>query len=175
VARTMTSRKRALWMGGWLAAVWFLGGPPLHAADESRYATITITGRLTDPETGKPMVGAVVHFVSTAEEGQKFSGSTDQEGNFSISGLGFGDYAVDITTSEGEVIRGVNAVPVTENAPVEILLKISKRVRTTTSVENRPERFVAAISQETPPVNWKRFWKEFAAFFGLTAATAAGL
>ena len=171
----MRSRKNALCIGMAVAGCWLLAAQGLRAADESRYATITITGRLTDPETGKPMVGAVVQFVSTAEEGQKLAGSTDQQGNFTISGLTFGGYVVNITTADGEVIRGVNTVPVSENGPVGILLKISKRARTTTSVENRPERFVAAITEEAPPVNWKRFWREFAAFFGVAAGMGAGI
>jgi len=147
---------------------------PLFAVDDSRYAQITIKGSLTDPETGKPMVGAVVRFVSTAEEGSKFVGISDQGGKFFMPGLTFGDYVVDITTADGEVIRGINTIPLSADAPVEIVLKISKRVRSTTSVENRPERFVAVV-QKGPEINWPRFWKEFAVFFGVAAGAGAGL
>jgi hypothetical protein len=143
------------------------------AADESRYVSVTIRGKLTDPETGQAMAGAAVRFVSTAEEGRKHLAITDQEGQFFVSGLTYGDYAVEIETATGERIHGINAFPVSADAPIEVLLKISKRVRSTTSVENRPERFVAVI--EAPErINWRRFWKEFATFFGVAAGVGAG-
>lgn len=151
-----------------------VSGTPIVAVDDSRYAKITINGRLADPETEQPMVGAVVRFVSTAEDGEKFVGITDKEGKFQVPGMAFGDYVVDITTGDGEVIRGINTLPLSADAPLEIILKISRRVKSTTSVENRPERFVAAVQKEKG-IDWPRFWKEFAAFFGAVAGAGVGL
>src|SRR5207245_6245080 len=44
--RMMRSRKHALGIGMVMAGCWLLAASELHAADESRYATITITGKL---------------------------------------------------------------------------------------------------------------------------------
>lgn len=144
------------------------------AADQSRYVSVTIRGKLTDPETGQAMAGAAVRFVSTEEEGRKHLAITDQEGKFWVSGLTYGDYAVEIETATGERIHGINALPVSAEAPIEVLLKISDRIRSTTSVENRPERFVAVV--EAPErINWRRFWREFATFFGVAAGVGAGV
>lgn len=143
------------------------------AADESRYVSVTIRGKLTDPENGQAMSGAAVRFVSTEDEGRKHLAITDKEGQFFVSGLTYGDYAVEIETATGERIHGINAFPVSADALIEVLLKISKRVRSTTSVENRPERFVAVV-QAPERVNWRRFWKEFATFFGVAAGVGAG-
>jgi len=170
----MKSTGRKLWMV--ILSAFFLlpASRPLNAADDSRYARVTIKGSLTDPETGRPMVGAVVRFLLNSEEGTKFVGITDKDGKFFVPGMTFGDYVVDITTADGEIIRGVNELPVTPEAPVELLLKISRRVRSTTSVESKPERFVAVVQKEQG-INWHRFWKEFAVFFGAAAGAGAGL
>ena len=71
-------------------------------------------------------------------------------------------------TEEGERIWGINSLPVVPGEPVEIILKISDKVDSSTSVENQPERFAAVV--EKRQVRWKRFWKEFAAFWGSAAA-----
>jgi len=136
-----------LWTMMLAAVVLLPAARPLAAADDSRYATVTIRGTLSDPETGRPMPGAVVRFISTAEDGTKFVGITDQKGAFFVPGLQFGGYVVDITTADGEAISGLNELPVTPEAAVEILLKISRRVRSRTLVDNRPQRFVAVIQR----------------------------
>ncbi len=142
----------------------------LAAPDDARYVSVTIHGKLTDPETGSPMVGAIVSFVATEEEGRKETGTTDAEGNFEVSGLTYGDYAVEIETAEGEHIRGINAFPVTGDKPVEVILKISNRLKSSTSLQNQPERFMALVTRDQGVSNWKRFWRELAGFFGSAAA-----
>lgn len=143
----MNSAGRMAWAGMLAAAVLLAAPRPLAAADDSRYATVTIRGSLSDPETGRPMPGAVVRFISTAEDGTKFVGITDEKGAFFVPGLQFGVYVVNITTADGEVISGVNELPVTPEAAVGVLMKISKRIRSRTLVDNRPQRFVAVIQR----------------------------
>jgi len=143
----MKSTGRVVWASMLAAFVLLPAARPLAAVDDSRYATVTIRGSLSDPETGRPMSGAVVRFISTAEDGTKFVGITDEKGAFFVPGLQFGGYVVNITTADGEVISGVNELPVTPAAAVEVLLKISKRVRSRTLVDNRPQRFVAVIQR----------------------------
>ena len=163
-----TRSTRSIWMAVvTLACVLPLTVPPCAAeADEGRYVSVTIRGRLTDPETESPMAGAVLRFISTAEDGRKVMGITDGEGRFEVMGLTYGSYVMEIETAEGEQIRGVNAVNV-QDQPVEITLKISDRVKSSTSVDSRPDRFFVVVEKKGP--KWNRFWREFAGFFGVAA------
>lgn len=146
-----------------------MAGVPALAADNSRYALVTIHGRLTDPETGRAMAGATITFTSMDEPGQKSQGVTGEDGRFEVKGLTFASYAIVIETASGERIHGINTLPLKADKPVEVLLKISNRLESTTTVENQADRFVVAV--EAPPqTDWKRFWKEFGAFFGTAAS-----
>lgn len=145
--------------------------PTAEAVDDSRYLRVNISGRLTDPETEEPMVGAAIHFVSIEEEGDKHLAITDHSGNFEVGNLGFSSYAMTIETAEGERIWGVNALDVAEDEPIVIVLKISDRIESTTEIGNLPGRFFAVVRKED--INWRRFWQEFAAFFGAAAGLGA--
>lgn len=142
----------------------------LAAPDDARYVSVTIRGKITDPENGSPMVGAVVNFVSTEEEGQQQTGTTDAEGNFEVSGLIFGEYAVEIETAEGEHIQGINTFSVMGKESVEVILKISNRLRPDIALLNQPERIIVLFPPDVKVSSWKRFWREFAGFFGSAAA-----
>jgi hypothetical protein len=142
---------------------------PLQAAEEKQYAFTTIRGKLSNPETGNPMVSARLRFTPTDPDAPVVETETDENGNFEARGLGFGIYAVEIETADGEMIRGVSALPISEGKPVEVLLKLSDKVRSYTSIENSPDRFMAVVTRERK--NWPRFWKQFGIFLGLTVAT----
>lgn len=145
--------------------------PCAIAAEEKRYVTTTVRGTLTIPGTGKPMAGAVLRFVPTDPDLPRVEAVTDVDGRFAAEGLAYGIYAVEIETAAGQLIRGINALPIREGEPVEITLKLSDRVRSSTSVENQPEQFMAVVKKERK--KWKRFWKEFAVFLGVAAASGA--
>lgn len=141
------------------------------ASDDTRFTTVTLRGRLTDPETGRPMVGAMVRFTSIEAGGQRAEGVTNAEGQFAVEGLPYSIYTMEIETAEGEFIYGINTLPVTKDKPVEVVMKISDRVRSTTTLENKPARFFAAVQEE--PSKWRRFWAEFGIFLGAAIGVGA--
>jgi hypothetical protein len=116
------------------------------------------------------MAGATLRFQPIGE-GEQREAVTAEDGSYVIEGLGFGSYAMEIVTASGEVIRGVNPIPIEENKKVEVNLKISKSSRAETSVDIDPQRFAVAVNDK--PFNWKRFWTEFAIFFGAAVAVGA--
>jgi hypothetical protein len=150
-----------------------LAATAVAAAEDLRYVTTTIRGQLTDPATGRPLSGATIRFEPLDPDSMPAEAITNIRGEFSVTGLTFGQYAVKIETEEGERIWGINALPVTAGEPVEIILKISNKVDSTTSVENQPDRFAAVV--EKRQVGWKRFWREFVAFWGAAAAVGAAV
>ncbi len=138
--------------------------------EDTRYMTVTLRGKLNDPATSQPMEGALVRFTSTAESGGWVEARTDAKGEFVLEGLTFGDYAVEITTSTGEKIRGINSFPVGKDK-IQVTLKITERVASTTTVQNEPVRFAAVV--EVSRTDWKRFWREFGIFFGIAIGAGA--
>jgi hypothetical protein len=131
---------------------------------------VILHGRLTDPTSGTPMVGAIIRFVNAENSDEWMEAVTNEAGEFVFEGLTFGRYTVEITTKDGRSIRGVNHVPVGKDT-VRIGLQMSEKVDSTTTVENQPEQMVAAVAIREP--DWRRFWKEFAIFFGV--AIGAGV
>lgn len=114
------------------AAVWMLGllilsvsAPPALAAEAKQYAFTTIRGKLSHPETGAPMVSALLRFTPTDPDAPVVEAQTDSNGEFEARGLGFGVHALEIETADGETIRAVNALPFHEGEPVEVLLVLS--------------------------------------------------
>ncbi len=95
------------------------------AADDSKYVSITMRGKLSDPETGQPMVGAVVRFTSN-ESGEKLIGIADEEGKFWVPGLTFGSFNVEVDTAQGERIKGIEAFPLTNEGAVDVSLTVSR-------------------------------------------------
>lgn len=144
---------------------------PARADEENRYLTYTVRGKLSDPDTDKPMAGATLRFVSVEEGGERLESVTGPEGLFEIKGLTPGRYALEIETAEGEHIRGVSAFNLTENTS-NVVMKISDRFVSETSVDLKPERFVAAVDKKA--INWKRFWTEMGIFLGAGIGAAAG-
>lgn len=141
------------------------------AQEDLRYVTTTIRGQLTDPATGRPLSSATLRFEPLDPDGVPAEAVTNLRGEFTVQGLTFGEYAIKIETEDGERIWGINTLPVTPGEPVEVILKISNKIDSTTSVENQPDRFAAVV--EKRQVRWKRFWREFAAFWGAAAAVGA--
>ena len=192
----MGNAKRRLWPAI-VAAIMMttaMQAAPAIAVDDTRYLSVTLRGRLTEPSTGGPMVGATVRFTSTDEKGGSAEALTNDKGEFVLEGLAYGDYVAEIETAEGERIWGINAFPVkdetvgTQGSPasrkrksvdafpvkeetVGVTLRISDRVVSSTTFENRPERFAAVVVRQE--VDWNRFWREFAIFFGI--ATGVGV
>jgi hypothetical protein len=115
------------------------------------------------------MAGATVRLIALGTEGFLKESVTDAEGRFELSGLPYDEYAIEIETAAGEKIRGINALPVTKDEPVEIVLQVSDRVRSETSVLNQPDYFVGVVKRE--PKRWRRFWREFAIFWGAAVVT----
>jgi carboxypeptidase family protein len=142
------------------------GASVAAAAEDTRYRSVTLRGRLTEPATGEPMVGATIKFTPEESGGSTVQAVTDKQGNFVLQGLGYGSYSVEIDTADGEQIRGISSFPV-KAGTVEVVLKLSDRIASSTKLENRPERFVAVV--ERKGVDWRRFWKQFAIFFGIAA------
>jgi hypothetical protein len=141
---------------------------PLGAAlgqTEKRYVTTTIRGVLANPKSGEPMTGAVVRFTPTMPGEPEVEAVTAANGQFVAEGLGYGTYVVVIRTAEGETIRGINELPITAGELIEVEFTLSDRVRSSTSLFNQPERFLAVVDKEKHSM--KRFWKQFGAFFAL--------
>ena len=147
--------------------------PGAEAAEDCRYIEVTISGRLIDPETEQPMQDAVVWFTPFEGEGPKRRAQTNAEGRFRVTGLDCSTYLIGIETAEGEIIRGINNFEVSrlKDEAIEMRFVISDRYEGATSVGIQQERWVGFQEVEKP--NWKRFWKQFAIFFGVAVAAGA--
>jgi hypothetical protein len=148
-------------------------GPRPADAEECRYIEVTINGRLVDPETEQPMVDAIVWFTPFDVEGPKRRSQTDAEGRFRVGGLSCAKYLITIETAGGETIRGVNNFELTgdRQQTMEMRFAISDRYQSDDSVNVQPERWAVVQSVDKP--KWKRFWKQFAIFFGVAVAAGA--
>jgi len=156
-----------------LLAVIFIGiavATPLAEAAKKSYVSTTIRGTLSHPNTGRPLVGAVVTFTPEDSKLIVVRATTDENGAFEAAGLDFGRYNVEILTAEGETIRGINALPVSEKT-VGVTLKISERVQSDTDVDNQPEQIAIIVDKQK--TKWKRFWKQFGIYVGAVAVTGA--
>jgi hypothetical protein len=142
--------------------------PGAMASEDTRYVTTNLKGKLSYPETGKPMVGAVLRF--TPVDGTPSEATTDANGEFLMTGLTYSVYAVEIETASGENIQGVNALEFPEGETVTVTLKISDRIQSTTKLANEPDRFAAVVTKEK--FKGKKFWTQFAAFVGVAILTA---
>ena len=142
--------------------------PTALAADDGPSLTYTLRGRLTYPDSGKPLQNATVRFTGQTPGSAPVEVQTDAQGEFVASGMGSDSFSISITTPEGDEIKGINYIKPSEET-LEILFKISDRVESDTVV-NLPAGFVVGI--EVHPPRWKRFWSQFGIFFG--AALAAG-
>lgn len=138
-------------------------------AQEKQYVTTTLRGRLTETK-GKPVVGATLRFTPDQGQAPAVEVTTDVAGAFEAVGLIYANYSIEITTALGEVIKGLNELPIRKDERVEYLLTISPRIASSTSLTNQPQRFVAAVTK--PKGKWKKFWKQFAIYMGVTAAVA---
>ena len=56
---------------------------------------------------------------------------------------------------------------------MEVLLELSDKVRSSTSIENQPDRFAAIVAREKK--NWARLWKQLGIFLGLAIASAVAV
>jgi hypothetical protein len=144
-----------------------------QAASERRYVTTTIHGVLSSPKTGAPMAGATLQFTPVEENLPAVEATTNANGEFAAEGLGFGMYVVNIRTAEGEMIRGVNALPIHADKPIEIEFTLSERIVSETMVANQPQRFVAMV--DVKPIASKRFWKEFLLYLAIAGGSAAAV
>lgn len=151
-------------MIGWLILAGSIASVQAGDVTGKVYQLTNFRGRLLDPETEAPMVGATLYFVETATEGGRWKAVTDEEGRFELTGLPFGTYVVEIKTANGERIYGVNALPMEEGGKgYEVQLRISDRIRSDTGMENSATRFAVWVKVE--PRKKKRFWGEFAGFW----------
>jgi len=136
-------------------------------AQQKQYVTTTLRGQLTETK-GKPVPGATLRFTPEDAQAALVEATTDQNGAFEATGLVFTNYSVEIETADGEIIKGLNSVPIREGDKTEIILTVSPRLESSTSLTNQPQRFVAAV--EKTPKKWKKFWKQLAIYLGVTAA-----
>jgi hypothetical protein len=146
---------------------------PATGAAGKQYVLTTIRGKLIYPDTGEPISGATIVFTPVDAAVPSVETETNVRGEFEAKGLGFAAFTVEITTADGETIRGVNTLPIGDGETAEVVLKVSDRLRSATTVDNRPERFVALVERE--PTRWSRFWKEFAVFWAIAAASGAAV
>ncbi len=171
----MTSSGRRSWRAALAAALfWSLHSTAAAApaGQDTRYVRVTLRGRLTAAEGGAPLVGAIIRFTATeGGEPAEVVAKTDDKGAFALEDLGYASYTIEITTREGESIRGINDVQISGDV-VEVILRISE-VPSGMEVRSEPgrERMVVAITVKRP--KWKRFWREFAVFFGIAAGAGA--
>jgi len=168
----MTSRHFRLrkWTACLLAIGLLAAVTPSAFAQQKQYVTTTIRGTLTETK-GAPVAGAILRFTPTDPQASVVEAMTDASGAFEAPGLIFTSYAIEIETADGEIIKGLNDLPIREADTTEILLTVSPRVVSQTSLTNDPQRFVAAVSKR--PKKWKRFWKQFGIFVGATAVVGA--
>lgn len=136
-------------------------------AQQKQYVTTTLRGRLTEAK-GKPVAGATLRFTPEDPQASVVSATTDESGAFEAAGLVFTNYSIEIMTATGETIKGLNQVPIREGDKFEVTLVMSPRFESSTSMTNQPQRFVGVVKKE--PRKWKRFWKQFAIYLGVTAA-----
>lgn len=146
------------------------GLTPALGAEDTRYMSVTLRGRINDPSTGTAMAGAVVRVTATEESGNWVESTTNERGEFVLEGLAFGNYSVEITTAEGEKIRGINSFPVGKDK-VRVTLVISEKGTSSMTLDNQPARLAAVVEDLSP--DWKRFWKEFGIFFGVAIGAGA--
>jgi len=139
-------------------------------AQQKQYVTTTLRGRLTEAK-GKPVAGAILRFTPIDSQAAVVEAMTDVAGAFEVTGLVFTSYSIEIETAGGEIIKGLNELPIRENEKVELELTVSPRVVSSTNLENQPQRFVAAVDKKKG--KWKRFWKQFGIYLGVTAAVGA--
>jgi hypothetical protein len=139
-------------------------------AQTKQYVTTTLRGQLTETK-GRPVPGATLRFMPEDPQASVIEATTDQNGAFEASGLVYTNYSIEIETADGELIKGLNEVPIREGDKTEIILTVSPRLESSTSLTNQPQRFVAAV--EKTPKKWKKFWKQLAIYLGVTAAVGA--
>ena len=80
-------------------------------------------------------------------------------------------YPICPSRTHGDRIQGINALPIEEGKPVEIVLKISDRINSRTALVNEPDYFAGVVRRERNA--WKRFWREFGIFWAAAAGVAA--
>jgi len=135
--------------------------PVTFAADEDRYVSYTVSGKLMAEKTGAPVAGATIEFVSTAARGGTKTALTDDQGEFVVRGLDDGLHAVAIRTADGQEIKGLYAEKVPGSDTVEIFFRPSKGGRAETSIDIG--QFEGKVKGAT---SWGRFWREFWIYFG---------
>ena len=136
-------------------------------AQTKQYVTTTLRGTLTETK-GKPVAGATLRFMPEDPQAAVIEATTDGSGAFEATGLVFTNYSIEIETASGEIIKGLNEVPIREGDKFEVILTVSPRLESETSMTNQPQRFVAAVNKT--PKKWKKFWKQLAIYLGVVAA-----
>jgi len=144
--------------------------PDAVAAEKKNYIETKIHGKLLYPGSGEPMAGAMIRFTPVDPDLARASATTEDDGSFVVTGLGYGSYVVEIETAEGETIHGINALPIEEGKPLVLDLKLSDRVRSSTNLENQPDRFAAMVAKDEKKTG--KFWKQFGIFFGIAIVIA---
>ena len=141
--------------------------PLAFAADEDRYISYTVSGKLVEAKSGAPLAGATIEFVSTAARGGSKTALTDDQGEFVVRGLGDGLHAVAVRTADGQEIRGLYAKKVPGSDTVEIFFRPKKGGRAETSIDiGQFEGNVKGATQ------WGRFWRQFWIYFGAVVVAA---
>ena len=142
-----------------VAAVLFAGNA--WAEGQKDYAYFYLQGRLYDPAHGNPLRGAEIRL--TAGD-RAFQVTTDSSGNFVFDKLPMATYKMHVTTAEGRVIRTIEEMGLKSSGPRRYRAKLSRGAEATPIIEAGKKG--VSVSVPTPPVRWKRFWKQFAIFAG---------
>jgi hypothetical protein len=105
-----------------LGFVVFIGVVAFCGSSAFAASTGQIKGRLTDKETGEPVIGASVQVVGT-----KFGGMSDPDGRYTIARLDPGVYSIRISSVDYSTVD-VSDVEVKSDFTVEVNQKLVKRV-----------------------------------------------
>jgi hypothetical protein len=146
-----------------------------RASGEKDYAYLFLQGRIEDPSRGMPAVGATVRLRSGSEV---FEVVTDSQGAFVFDNLPVTSFDLEITTSDGRVIRGAKQLERLDPDRARVEVEFS---RDTTAPRHQGERQEVlinagreqiAIGVPSPTTNWARFWKQGLVFVGVAVLLA---
>ena len=151
------------------ALVWLPCGESAYARQgEGRdYAYFTLQGRLSDPSLRKPLEGATIRL--TAGD-RSFEAVTDRKGVFAFERLPVTSFKVDVTSSDGRVVRGIRRLDANDPVRPRLHMKLGRGVPQTFQVLAAEEAVALDVPQ--PEVRWDRLWKELAIFVGAAAILA---
>jgi hypothetical protein len=158
----------------------FLVSMPAQSAERKEYGYAVLTGEITDPETSQPMAGAKVRLIEVLPADsdvppETYRMVTDENGRFTFPRLPLKRWSLEVITTDGEVIRGLNIFDMQDDK-AQLTLGITRRVDAPTEIATEhgaPGTRWIVVGYE--PIKWKRLWLEALIFIGSAAALGVGL